>query len=86
MQEKIDVLLQSASEEKQNFMVHFVAHQSFDLDLFLRQLGGIHPLVVLRGRGSLFQTIEIEIKPSILRRLQETLPRSVLVAYERKHI
>jgi hypothetical protein len=76
------VLHASGNEKSERFLVHFAAFNGFDLDEFLTELRKEHPHTIVKGSGSSFQTIEIEILPSQLRQLQQTMPRSVIVSYE----
>lgn len=69
-------------EKKEHFRVYFAAHEDFNLDTYFAHLSSKHALKVIAGSGSSFQTIEIMIKPSLLRILQKAIPESVAVSYE----
>jgi hypothetical protein len=69
---------------KKLFLVHFVASAEFDLPEFIRFLGLKHELTVVTGEGAGMQSVEIKLKPAQLRKMIESIPRNVHVAYEEK--
>lgn len=69
---------------KRAYLVHFFASAEFDLSGFIEELKQKHDLTVLTKKRQDMESILIRLTPRTLRRILETVPRSVQVAYEER--
>lgn len=68
---------------KKKFFVHLIAfEENFDLEKYLQDLRGQYAFKVVKGAGTHAQSIEIKIKPVVLRELIQNIPGKVAVSYE----